>query len=133
MHKTNQELVDIINLHTDNSLGYDAHCIPLYKHGELVTITAVEPLNATTCSIHMWTRDVRRNWLTRAFIRDMYDYVFEHYTTAVARIDKNNAPAIRAAINTGYTLCYSTEQQVCYTFTREQYIKRFSSLLETPT
>jgi hypothetical protein len=58
----------------------------------------------------------------------MYDYVFKHYTTAVARVPKNNAQALQAAISTGYTLLYSTDDIDCYTFTREQYVARFSSL-----
>jgi len=128
MHKTNQELVDTINHNTDNAIPSTSHCIPLYAHGELVAITAIEPMANHTCNVHVWTSHPRTNWLTRAFIRDMYDYVFEHYATAVARIDKNNPLAIRVAVTTGYTLIYSTEQYNCYTFTREQYMARFSSL-----
>jgi hypothetical protein len=130
MHKTNQELLDTINLHTGNSIPSTSHCIPLYKHDLLVAITAIEPLGNGMCNLHLWTIDPTANWATRSYMCHAYEYIFEHYTTLVARIPHNLPRVVKAARNTGYTLCYTSDQYACYTYTREQYQLRFSRMLK---
>jgi hypothetical protein len=128
MHKTNQELLDTINHNTDNAIPSTSHCIPLYAHGEISSITCLEPVVNNSCCIHTWVKNPSTNWLTRDYIRTVYGYAFDHCNTIVARVPKNNARATRYAISTGFTLCYTTEHYDCYTYTREQYVARFSSL-----
>jgi hypothetical protein len=128
MHKTNQELVAILNANTGNSLNDNSYCIPLYRHQTLVSVTCLEPMDNNACSIHTWVNNPSSNWLTRDYLRTVYEYAFTHYATIVAHVPQNNLPAMQYAISSGYTACYSTEQYTCYTLTRAQYTQRFSSL-----